>query len=62
MALAFVAFGLTACAARPGVEQPHLVSMRASARALEHAGQVMQTHGPAMIDYAGRLRRSLGYR
>lgn len=44
-----VAFALVARSVRPGVDQPHLISMQESAQALQRAGQVMQTHGQAML-------------
>lgn len=49
VAVGLVAFALVARAVRPGVDQPHLISMQESAKALERAGQVMQTHGQAML-------------
>lgn len=52
--MALVGFSLVARAARPGVERPRLVSMQESARALERAGQVMQTHGQAMLTLGQR--------
>lgn len=49
VAVGLVALALVARAARPGVDQPHLISMQESAEALERAGLVMRTHGQAML-------------
>ncbi len=59
VAVGLVAFALVARAVRPGMDQPHLISMQESAEALERAGQVMRTHGQVMLaDASGWGARS----
>ena len=54
VALALVVFGLVAAAARPRESPPRLVSMAEAAGAMQRDGAVMQAHGQAMLDEAGR--------
>lgn len=53
-AVALVAFGVVVWANRQSPEtsvaRPRIVSMEASARAMQQAGAAMQTHGQAMLD------------
>lgn len=56
-ALALVIFGVVAATRRTSgrtVEQPQLVSMEESARAMQQAGTTMQTHGQAMLEEGRR--------
>ncbi len=54
VALALVAFGLVAAAARPREAPPRLVSMGEAAEAMVRDGNVMQAHGQAMLDEAAQ--------
>ena len=54
VALALVAFGLVAAAARPRKAPPRLVSMGEAAEAMVRDGNVMQAHAQAMLDEAAQ--------
>src|SRR6266567_300038 len=54
VALALVAFGLVAAAARPREAPPRLASMADAAQALIRDGNVVQAHGQAMLDEAAQ--------
>jgi hypothetical protein len=47
---------------REAVARPQIISMEESGRAMQAAGATMQRHGQAMMDYADRVRRSMGAR
>jgi hypothetical protein len=49
VAVAFVIFASIPRTARPTAEEPHLLSMEASAQSLKAAGLAMQQHGQAML-------------
>jgi hypothetical protein len=54
VAIALVGFGLVGAAARPSPAPARIVSMAEGGQALIRDGGVMQTHGQAMLDEAGR--------